>query len=533
MLRSWEESSYVETWKGLSDYEVGLRRIVDGRAELRDGGGASDGHVPLAPALELRYCSEQRKGGVLATALQAQGFKLLRHAEDSPRDRWPVFGEAIAALSQALVLVEQELFESLMMKQQGVGAAAMDQTAFFHTVSSAADTQASQQMLLPSLESMRTSQSPNLSWRIQVCVVLQEASREPSKRHGASILSRLRRLPLLGRILQFIAPESEYDTHNTLCLMGEYLEDHLKVRALLVDQLLLARAWHLLSRAQFDTEGRSREDALVNSAHEALAEECEERLAEVQDENLAMIDVQGDGAASQQTARARMERSLADFSSLMGRRAAAGPLQRNHHETEREPSSGSKSSERGSKDANQGSNEVSELYGWQGRAAEHLLDAHPLILDRASKCAEAGNAFLVVGRPSLAARAFEEAASACEVIKDVAAAHPPAGEELFIESSKLALAVHESEARARKYLTQAAQCCLMKTSAAEPETEINDSCLRAASLLKRADRIWEAATCSSRAGKFQPREVLDSLTRFDQLSSRVCTVMLARFWIRL
>ena len=62
--------------------------------------------------------------------------------------------------------------------------------------------------------------------------------------------------------------------------------------------------------------------------HNALAEECEERLAEAQDENLAVIDAQCEGAETMQTARTQVERSLAQFSTVMSRRVPHGPSDR-------------------------------------------------------------------------------------------------------------------------------------------------------------------------------------------------------------
>jgi len=557
LLRSWEDCQLVEAWRGLQSYALGLKRSLggrghvhetdemqrrdddkeDGRSEedIKDEDAVTEARLPegdtlvhsghdaernhdmlalpaMAPALEVRFCAEGHGGGVLATAVQAHGVRLLRHAEDNPRDRWAVFGEAVATFSQAVVMVDQTLFEQTITTQLTYGTDETPSYGRAHNTCTSSSPRLEPSALLSGLESLCTSMSPGVLWRLQMCCVLSEASRESSWRHGRSAFNLLRRLAIWERVFSFLAPDGEGDVHNTLCWVAEHLSDHMKVRASLVQHILIARAWRTLSRAQFNADARRQEEALVDKAHNALAEECEERLAELQDENLAIIEMEGTGGISAQLARTHMEQSIAGFATLIRRKAAQSGAHCERICPPVEDALGISSERSDCNDSEKDEGNLIELFRWLTRAAEHLIKLHPLLMARASKCAEAGYMFLAVRSTGLAAKAFEEAAAACRTIGDVARAHPPVCEELLIANGQMASAAQEAERRAQEFALRASSCWLLHATTAQGgDMGRETGWTRAEALLSSVGRHTDAAVCAARSGSLRPKEVLDSL----------------------
>merc|ERR1712232_768657 len=87
LLTTWTRGGLVELWESPGAYAM--------------AGCESHGIPSLISTLECRFLTETPFVGVMASAMRAHGLRLLRHAQDSPRDRWGVFQEAWAALLQA------------------------------------------------------------------------------------------------------------------------------------------------------------------------------------------------------------------------------------------------------------------------------------------------------------------------------------------------------------------------------------------------------------------------------------------------
>lgn len=211
--------------------------------------------------------------------------------------------------------------------------------------------------------------------------------------------------------------------------------------------------------------------------------------------------------AAAESLKANVGKSLAQFSSQMHRQAAYSRKDMPRIE---------QADEFGASAEQDASGNLAQLYRWLRRAAECFIEVHPLILQRASKCAEAGCAFLAVGHAEFAARAFEEAAQTCDLIRSVAQSHPPAGEELLSTNSTIGLLVADAGKQAHEFALQAAKCWLLLTLTRKPEFNVTQYWLHAETLLVSSDRHTDAAICSVRAGNFNPKKILDRLVGLDR-----------------